>query len=309
LYLLELRHRLSHVFLPASILAALIAVAVPARAESYRSENFAVEAPSAQAARRVAARAEKCRKELIQLWLGKQPLTWEELCTVEVDLSARGRWGASRFTFGDNYNVRQAHISLRGSMDELLNRVLPHEVTHTVLISYFGRPIPRWADEGAAILSEDDSRREEHDRRICRMIHRQNQTYSLKYLLSSRDYPGNLDVFYTQSYSVTRFLVEQRGRKTFLAFLDDGMENGWERAVKTFYKYKDLNDMDRAWRKHLEQDQTRILVKDFAAALANHVPMRSAMTNLVSRGTLQALLTPTPAAPATVSGDVIAMPQ
>jgi len=40
-------------------------------------------------------------------------------------------------------------------LDVILKRVLPHEVTHAVLMLHFGRPIPRWADEGAAVLAED----------------------------------------------------------------------------------------------------------------------------------------------------------
>jgi hypothetical protein len=277
-----------------------------AEAASYRSDNFAVEAPSAQVARQVATRAEKCRKEIVKQWLGKRGLEWNDVCTVDVELADHGRWGASRFTFYDNGTVGQARISVRGSIDEVLNRVLPHEVTHTVLISYFGRPIPRWADEGAAILSEEQSRRDEHDRRMLRIIDKQHQTYSLRYLFTSRDYPGNLEVFYTQSYSVTRFLVELHGRKTFLAFLDDGMEYGWQRALQTYYKYDDFNDLERAWRAHLEKEQARILVQDLATALADRGPMRSTLMLTGMRRLAEVLM---PALVASSQGNLVVTPR
>ena len=40
---------------------------------------------------------------------------------------------------------------------------LPHEVTHTVFAHYFRHPVPRWADEGGSVLSEDDVERDRHD--------------------------------------------------------------------------------------------------------------------------------------------------
>src|SRR5262249_52363942 len=100
--------------------------------------------------------------------------------------------------------------------------------------------------------------------------------YSLKYLLRSRDYPGNLDVFYPQSYSVTRFLVGLHGRRTFLAFLQHGMDYDWDEAVNTYYGYDDVPSLERAWRKHLKGVEARLSFKDaarrFSVALSPLVP-------------------------------------
>ena len=65
--------------------------------------------------------------------------------------------------------VTSQRMEIRGDAKQLLNSVLPHEVTHTVLAHHFGRPVPRWADEGGSVLSENDEERFSHDVR-CREI-------------------------------------------------------------------------------------------------------------------------------------------
>ena len=48
--------------------------------------------------------------------------------------------------------VSSQRMEIRGEAKQLLNSVLPHEVTHTVLAHHFGRAVPRWADEGGVEL-------------------------------------------------------------------------------------------------------------------------------------------------------------
>jgi len=94
--------------------------------------GFAVEAPTKQTARKVAEAAEQCRRRIISSWLGKEDVAWPDVCSVDVELAPRGRFGASRFTYRDD-EFQHAQITLRGPLEELLPRVLPHEVTHAVL--------------------------------------------------------------------------------------------------------------------------------------------------------------------------------
>jgi hypothetical protein len=46
-------------------------------------------------------------------------------------------------------------MHLEGPLENILVGCLPHEVTQSVLADFFGQAVPRWADEGAAIVSED----------------------------------------------------------------------------------------------------------------------------------------------------------
>ena len=46
-------------------------------------------------------------------------------------------------------------VNLRADHPTLLPAVLPHEITHVILADLFPtQQIPRWADEGMAVLSE-----------------------------------------------------------------------------------------------------------------------------------------------------------
>ena len=49
----------------------------------------------------------------------------------------------------------------------MLVAVLPHETTHTVVAGNFGdQPVPRWADEGMAVLTEPREKIERHLRNL-----------------------------------------------------------------------------------------------------------------------------------------------
>ena len=59
--------------------------------------------------------------------------------------------------------VTDQRMTVEGRLDRILASALPHEVTHTIFASYFGGPMPRWADEGASLLSEDNRELKRHD--------------------------------------------------------------------------------------------------------------------------------------------------
>ena len=79
-----------------------------------------------------------------------------------------GPSGATSFQFGQG-QVLGMKMEIQGPLERLVRSVLPHEVTHTVFAYHFRQPVPRWADEGGAVLSEDDIERNRHDQ-LVRMI-------------------------------------------------------------------------------------------------------------------------------------------
>ena len=98
-------------------------------------------------------------------------------------------------------------MHIEGSLDRLVASVLPHEVTHTVFAYHFRQPVPRWADEGGAVLSEDDPERNRHDQ-ICRQIlNTPGRKIPLRRLFSLQDYPGDVMALYAEGFSVANFLV------------------------------------------------------------------------------------------------------
>ena len=119
--------------------------------------------------------------------------------------------GATTFTFGSENGrpvVTSQRMEIRGEAKQLLNSVLPHEVTHTVLAHHFGRPVPRWADEGGSVLSENDEERYSHDVK-CRELLNAGRGIVLRTLFRMADYPRDMLVLYAQGFSVTDYLVEE----------------------------------------------------------------------------------------------------
>ena len=226
---------------------ALIVAVVPMLAgASYRTPNFVVEAPTPEAARAVAEHAERCRKEIATQWLGKELPTWSTPCPVKVKLTRGEAGGLTSFGFARG-RVSDQTMSVEGRLERILASAIPHEVTHTVFAAYFGGPMPRWADEGASLLSEDLRERRRHDQISLDLLARRGDM-PLARLFKVENYPSDLMGFYGQGYSISRFLVEMGGRPRFLQFVRDGLAGGWDVATKNHYGLADVRELDRAWR-------------------------------------------------------------
>src|SRR5207248_5612163 len=115
---------------------------------------------------------------------------------------------------------------------------------------YFRAPIPRWADEGAAILSEDEEEQQRHVE-FLEQLQKAGRLYPLNRLLSFKDYPDNVLALHAQGYSVTRFLVERKDRQTFLTFVKQGMDQDWDTALERHYGLRNVQDLEKAWLAHL----------------------------------------------------------
>jgi len=218
-----------------------------------QTENFSIHVAGgtndpAAAAKTVGEWAEKWRREKAVEWLGREMPAWGVRCPLKVTITAGGAGGATVFAFGPG-TIQSQDMSVQGSLDRILQSVLPHEITHTVLAYKFRRPVPRWADEGAAVLSEDDQERRRHDE-LCLDQLRAGHSFSVHTVMCLRDYPkgaNDLSVLYAQGYSLTRFLVEQRDRATFLKFVGEGMGDQWEAAAQRYYGYQSLAELQQTW--------------------------------------------------------------
>ena len=138
-------------------------------------------------------------------------------------------------------------IKVEGRLDRILASALPHEITHTIFAAYFGGPMPRWADEGASLLSEDRVEKDRHDRIVHDLL-RKRAELPLRTLFAMEDYPRDLMGFYGQGYGVSKFLIAIGGRPRFLAFVKDGQAQGWDAASASHYGLADCRELDRAWR-------------------------------------------------------------
>lgn len=217
-----------------------------------RSAHFVVEAPTPQIAERVARTAERYLKEQALEWLGRELPAWPEPCPIRVRILSSGFGGATTFEYA-NGKVRRQHMSLEGSLDRLLQAGLPHEVTHILLAHFQGSPVPRWADEGAAILSEDAVERTRHDQLMQAILKQPGRCIPLRRLFAFQDYPADVMALHVEGYAVTRFLVESKDRATFLRFLAQGMAEGWDKALKKNYHYANVEELEQAWQQRIKQ--------------------------------------------------------
>src|SRR6478609_12192983 len=156
------------------------------------TDNFVVDAPNRELARKFADAAEYYRKEKALEWLGQEMPTWKSKCPLKVVVTMGPAGGATTFTFdggpGGESAVASREMEIKGKLDQLLDSVLPHEVTHTVFANHFGRPVPRWADEGGSVLSENDDERYKHDVSARELLN-QGRGIKLRHLFAMKEYP------------------------------------------------------------------------------------------------------------------------
>ncbi len=223
----------------------LTAAVPPAEAATHRTRNFVVKAIRADVARQVAEYAEYYRRSKASEWLGQEIPDWPEPCAVEVVLKLGDAGGATSFAF-DGGRVVGQDMTVEGPLERILNSVLPHEVTHTIFAAKFGRPLPRWADEGGAVLSEDSIELDRHDRLVREVINT-GRAIPLSRLFLLTEYPNDVMALYAQGFSIANYLVSLRGKPYFLDFVWDGQVGGWNAALASYYGIYSTEDLERRW--------------------------------------------------------------
>jgi hypothetical protein len=228
-------------------LSALVVALVCGQAPSasYQTANFVVNAPTSEVAQCIAEAAEACRKDFANRWLEKDLADWSFPCRIDVTVTIGGVGGSTDVRYWQG-QVCEHNVSVRGPLDRIVKGPLPHELTHVLFAHYFGCPAPRWADEGGAILSEDEVQGD-RQRKVFRTILAEKRQFSLRRLLGMRQYPTDVPSLYAQGHSISRFLVAAKSRKIFLAFVRDGLTRGWDEAAHERYGYDNVEQLERAW--------------------------------------------------------------
>jgi Peptidase MA superfamily len=239
----------------------LASAVVQAPAQIARSKNFVVSAGDPQTAKRICEWAEHYRREKALDWLGQEMPAWPQQINVQVKTNEPAG-GATTFIFAGG-RVQNKTMELSGTPDKIVSCILPHEVTHTVFANYFGRPVPRWADEGGAMLSEDYAEQSAQAAK-CRQLLNANKQYALRQLFTLDDYPSDsakIMALYAQSFSVSHSLVDAAGKKRFLAFVAQGMSGDWDRAAQQVYGFRSVEDLEQSWLKHMRATKGMPLAK------------------------------------------------
>jgi hypothetical protein len=238
---------------PRRSIAFLLLTASLSMGAQYRTPNFVVEAQTPQMAQQIGQYAEHYRREKALLWLGYEMPPWPVPCPITATVTSGGAGGATEFRF-DRGQVTSQNMKIEGRFDRIIYSVLPHEITHTVFAHYFRMPVPRWADEGGAVFSEDDIERNRHDQ-IVREILNTGRAIPLRRLFTLKDYPGDVMALYAEGFSVAEFLVGRSNRAEFLGFVAQGMREGWDQAARLHYRFNNVNELEQAWIGYLRSGQ------------------------------------------------------
>lgn len=172
---------------------------------------------------------------------------WSPRCKVVVHaarpayLAAAGpgaeRTNGSSLVHFDRGQVVGRRIDLDGQHSDWQRETFPHELTHVLLADEFphGR-LPRWADEGAAMLADSKHKRARH-RLDALLAGEQGRAFSVAQLLSA-DQPlpaGRMAAFYGQSLTLVEHLLARGERRRFLDFLHAADRGGYDASLQAHY--------------------------------------------------------------------------
>jgi hypothetical protein len=148
----------------------------------------------------------------------------------------------------DGARVVARRVNLRADHPQLLAAILPHEITHVVLADIFtAQQIPRWADEGLAVMAEPRTEQQLRWAELQEPL-KTGRIFKLDDLMAM-DYPDPKDwsLYYAQSVSLTRFLVEQDSPERFIRFVLDSHDKGAAAALEASYRIKGFDELKTRW--------------------------------------------------------------
>ncbi len=232
------------------VLLAIVASAPNLHAATYQTRNFSVTADRPEVAEQIGQAAEDFRRQLAIFWLGDPLPNWSKPCRLRVREGRMGAGGQTTFQFSRG-EVINWDMSVQGTLERILDSVLPHEINHTIFACHFRRPLPRWADEGAATLFEHRSEQLKQLALLNEVISNEQERYSLQQLLSMKEYPTGMRqmlILYAQGFALADFLVQQKGRQAYLQLLNDGERLGWEQAIRKNFDHDGIDSLERNWK-------------------------------------------------------------
>jgi hypothetical protein len=240
-------------------------------AAGYRTTNFVVSAPTPALAKEIGDTAEIWRQKLSTEWLGEPMPPWSKPCPIHAQVAPNlGAGGATSFVF-DRGEVFNWDMKIQGSRERVLDSVLPHEITHTIFASYFRQPLPRWADEGACTTVEHRSEIAKQERMLIDQL-KTGRGIPFSVMFAMKEYPADVMPLYSQGHSLAQWLIEQHGRRKFLEFISDGLQDeNWPRAVDKHYGFHDLYSLQNSWLNWVKQGRPQLAPATGAiATLASH---------------------------------------
>jgi hypothetical protein len=222
------------------------------------SPNFRVFHTDLQLAGQAAEAAESTRTLQARRW-GSPALQrpWAPRCEIYLFPTAKAFAQATKQSenapgfssiesSGGRITVRRTF--LHADHPHLLTAILPHEITHVVVADLFAKEqIPFWADEGIAVLAEPEANQTLRAADLQESLQSGRVLRMGELLATDKPPTRNWSLFYAQSVSLTRFLVEQDSPEKFLQFVHDSHTKGAEAALRDSYRIEGFTELEERW--------------------------------------------------------------
>jgi hypothetical protein len=204
---------------------------------------------------RVGRVAEDTRLKLQKKWFGDDAIDWDGRCSIYLH-SDRAKYTAKAGipnalghtrTFSWGKDIQSRSIHLPAQQPKMLEDVLPHEVSHSVLAVRFQGKTPRWADEGMAMLAETPPAIAECVGRL-KQYKKDHNLFALDILMQTdeTDHFQSLE-YYSQSASLVQFLTGLKGPQVFTGFLQTSIAKDYPSALKQHYEITGFSDLQKRW--------------------------------------------------------------
>jgi hypothetical protein len=219
---------------------------------------------SPEYAEKVARVAEETCVQMSRKWLGAVEDQWQPRCDIYLHATAADY---SQFTHESSASpghskieldrlsgrvvLRQVH--LRCDNPSLFDSVLPHETTHVVLGGKFGNQhVPRWVDEGVAVLTEPAEKVEQHKKNLLRSLQAKD-LIPIRKLVQMDQYPeaNQISTFYAQSVALVDYLTKEKSPAIFTQFVRDSLRDGFDAALQKHFGYRDVMDLQERFTQHV----------------------------------------------------------
>lgn len=226
----------------------------------HTTEHFIVRA--AGTAAELQAWGERCEALLVELrakWFDDEEskLDWSPRCTLMIHSSEASylrevpggeRTVGSSWIESEQGRIVTRQIDVRGDREDWFEGAMAHELVHVLLADHFNDGLPRWAEEGLALLADPLDKQVRHDLDFRRAAAGRIQ-FRIGELTALESYPeaSRVTTFYGQSASLVRFLVARGKPAQFVAFVKQVQQRGYDAALRDVYGIANLAALETAW--------------------------------------------------------------
>lgn len=232
------------------ISALLFAIAIPTLALAYSSKYVTVSGANAET---IGKECDAIIARLIERY--GQPRTWTQFPVI---FTTGGGGRIAGYTSYQGGLVKE--VVVYQSFEVARGGTLDHELTHAFAFYWLNSNFDLFLNEGIAQNSE--YKRRGTLRQIVYQRYNNGDFIALNQLYGRNSYDSSL-LIYHEGFSVVDFLIARGGSKWFVAFLDD-LTNGSRdisTALKNFYGYQSLKELEIDWIDFVENGQDRHAVK------------------------------------------------